>query len=93
MDSYGHTIQAPPGSTLLLYTDGLVETRQQNPDDRVAALRLSLSSHHQLDAEQLLDAVIHDMVGDQPDDDVALLAVRFHPGDRPRPTGAGPAHL
>lgn len=88
-----HTDHAPPGSTLLLYTDGLIETRRHDIDDRIDALSTSLSEHRALPTEELVDALITDMVGDHPDDDVALLAVRFLPQDQPRPAAAGPAHL
>ncbi|WP_375479043.1 GAF domain-containing SpoIIE family protein phosphatase [uncultured Jatrophihabitans sp.] len=78
------------GETLLLYTDGLIETRNHELDERQAQLLAVLEGCRELGLEDLLDAVVTGMVGDQPDDDVALLAVRFHPEDRPRPAEAGP---
>jgi hypothetical protein len=33
------------------------------------------------------------MVDHRPDDDVALVAVRLHPQDRPRPEAAGPVDV
>jgi PAS domain S-box-containing protein len=87
-----HTHHAPPGSTLLLYTDGLIEARGHDIDDGQHRLADVLRRHRHLDPDDLLDAVLSDMVGDQPDDDVAVLAVRFHPEDRPRPSEAGPRH-
>jgi PAS domain S-box-containing protein len=88
-----HTHVAPSGSTLLLYTDGLVETRRA--DVRAGQQRLleTLDAHRDLPLEELLDVVLAELVGDQPEDDVALLAVRFHPEDEPRPAEAGPEHL
>jgi hypothetical protein len=42
--------------------------------------------------DELLGTVVAGMVDVQPDDDVALLAIRFHPEDEPRPPEAGPSH-
>ena len=67
-----------PGTTMLLYTDGLIETRETPDDVRTAQLTEVLGRLHHLDLESLLDGVIAAMVGDHPDDDVALLAARFH---------------
>jgi serine phosphatase RsbU (regulator of sigma subunit) len=70
------TIEA--GSTLLLYTDGLVERRGE--DLRVGLDRLAAAAarHHRLDTEDFLDAVLADVLRDRLEDDVAVLAVRFH---------------
>lgn len=73
---YSHAV--PLGATLLLYTDGLIETRSEGLDTGQQRLLHSLSNHHDLELGELLDAVLADMVGDQPGDDVAVLAVRFH---------------
>ena len=83
-----HTHRVPPGATLLLYTDGLVETRTDAIDAGQQRLLDAASNHHQLDLGDLLDAVLADMVGDRPSDDVAVLAVRFPAAAQPdaRPT-------
>jgi serine phosphatase RsbU (regulator of sigma subunit)/anti-sigma regulatory factor (Ser/Thr protein kinase) len=73
-----HVCVVPEGATLLLYTDGLVETRDEGIDVGQARLRDALRTHHQLEPDALLDAVLAGLVGDQPRDDVAVLAVRFH---------------
>ncbi len=65
------------GSVLLLYTDGLIETRNRDLDDGKARLAQAAAHHHRLAPGQFLDAVLADMVGGQPEDDVAVLAVRF----------------
>jgi serine phosphatase RsbU (regulator of sigma subunit) len=75
------TAQMPMGSTLVLYTDGLIETRDQDLDAGLARLTESLTRHHRLAPGELLDVVLDDLVGDEPTDDVALLAVRFNPQD------------
>ena len=70
-----------PGQTLLLYTDGLIETRQATLDDRQALLLDAVRAHARLAVDDLLDAVVRDMVDDEPADDVAVIAVRFDPKD------------
>ena len=42
------------------------------------------------DLDVLCDGVLERMVHGRPDDDVALVAVRLHRQDRPRPPVAGP---
>jgi serine phosphatase RsbU (regulator of sigma subunit) len=74
---HDHAHSVPPGATLLLYTDGLIETRAHSIDFGQRRLLDSVRAHYQLDPGDLLDAVISDMVGDQPADDVAVLAARF----------------
>ena len=66
----------PPGSTLLLYTDGLVERRDVGLEERLGRLaEVAGSGADDLDA--LCDRVIQVVLGDgDPGDDVALLAVR-----------------
>jgi serine phosphatase RsbU (regulator of sigma subunit)/anti-sigma regulatory factor (Ser/Thr protein kinase) len=73
---YSHLVT--PGATLLLYTDGLIETRHESIDVGQQRLLDALRIHHHLQPDALLDAVLADMVGDHPGDDVAVLAVRFH---------------
>ncbi|MDT0265405.1 SpoIIE family protein phosphatase [Streptomyces sp. DSM 44915] len=77
-------VDAPAGATLLLYTDGLVESRTRDVWTGVEHLREKLASISQLtrpDAaaplEPLCDEVL-DIVGPgDRDDDIALLAARF----------------
>ncbi len=83
------------GSTVLLYTDGLVERRGQSLDDGLAKLRRTLGELAQqpLDFDELCDRVLEQMLPPRPEDDVALVAVRLHRQDRPRPASAGPRRL
>ena len=67
------------GSTLLLYTDGLVERRHEDITVGLDRLRDSAARHHGLPAAAFLDAVLGDLVGASLEDDVAVLVVRFHP--------------
>jgi serine phosphatase RsbU (regulator of sigma subunit) len=80
------------GATLMLYTDGLVERRGQSLDDGIARLRDTLVelAERDLPLGELCDEVLARMFPERADDDVALLAVRLHPQDEPRPPEAGP---
>ena len=83
------------GATVLLYTDGLVERRGQSLDDGLAVLRSTLHELAQqgVTVDELCDQVLERMLPPRPEDDVALVAVRLHPQDRPRPASAGPRRL
>jgi serine phosphatase RsbU (regulator of sigma subunit) len=78
------------GTTVLLYTDGLIERRDADLDTGLQRLRTHLAELADLPLEQLCDELITRLVAGKPDDDVALVAVRLHPQDRPRPPEAGP---
>lgn len=68
------TVRLRPGSTLALYTDGLVETRDHDLDAGIAALCRTLAAGP-YDLEPLADAVM-DALAPSSADDVALLLVR-----------------
>nr|WP_091944656.1 SpoIIE family protein phosphatase [Trujillella endophytica] len=78
------------GTTVLLYTDGLVERRDSDLDAGILRLRATLTELAHLPLQQLLDEVLERLVDGRPEDDVALVAVRLHSQDRPRPPEAGP---
>ena len=78
------------GTTVLLCTDGLIERRDADLDAGLQRLRTSLSELAGLPLQQLCDELIDRLVDGKPEDDVALVAVRLHPQDRPRPPEAGP---
>ncbi|KUN32947.1 serine/threonine protein phosphatase [Streptomyces longwoodensis] len=77
-------LDAPAGATLLLYTDGLVESRLRDVASGIEQLREKLAATAQLTGpdhppplEALCDEVL-DMLGPgDRDDDIALLAARF----------------
>ncbi|WP_181383356.1 SpoIIE family protein phosphatase [Streptomyces sp. NWU339] len=77
-------LEAPAGATLLLYTDGLVESRLRDVWTGIDQLRDKLAATAQLTGpdhppplEALCDEVL-DMLGPgDRDDDIALLAARF----------------
>jgi serine phosphatase RsbU (regulator of sigma subunit) len=81
------------GSTVLMYTDGLVEGPQLPLDDGVAQLTGLLGELGGLDLEELCDQVLARMRPQGSEDDVALVAVRLHREDEPRPRDAGPEVL
>ncbi|MEU5344916.1 SpoIIE family protein phosphatase [Streptomyces sp. NPDC020766] len=74
-------LHAPTGSTLLLYTDGLVESRQTDVGTGVEALRTSLRAvaggRTAPSLELLCDHILGAMVPGSRDDDIALLTARF----------------
>ena len=78
------------GSTLLLYTDGLLERRGQSLDEGIEVLRALLEELDGLPLQELCDELLARLVPQRADDDVALVAVRAHRQDRPRPPEAGP---
>ncbi|WP_300011779.1 SpoIIE family protein phosphatase [Pseudonocardia sp.] len=69
-------VDVPPGSTLLLYTDGLAEQRR-DPDDRAAAELLELvRTHAHRPLGEFCDHLVRGTSADT-DDDIAVLAVRL----------------
>ena len=81
------------GATLLLYTDGLVEGRDLPLDEGTARLREALAELADRPLAELCDEVIARLRPEGLQDDVALVALRLHPEDRPRPREAGPRHV
>jgi hypothetical protein len=78
------------GATVLLYTDGLIERRDADLDSGLVRLRDTLIELADRPLEELLDEVLERLVQGRPEDDVALVAIRLHRQDRPRPAEAGP---
>ncbi|MFI0967989.1 PP2C family protein-serine/threonine phosphatase [Streptomyces sp. NPDC021080] len=87
-----HTARIAPGSTLALYTDGLVERRREGIDPGIRRLAGALSAERAADldsdlegaADRILDPMLRDS---QRDDDVCLLLV--HLGGAERHDGPG----
>ncbi|MEU1853516.1 SpoIIE family protein phosphatase [Streptomyces sp. NPDC019990] len=73
-----HTVRLSPGSTLALYTDGLVERRAQGIDPGIERLARALggfrSAELDADLEGSADRILHPLLSDsERDDDVCLL--------------------
>jgi serine phosphatase RsbU (regulator of sigma subunit) len=65
------------GSTLLLYTDGLVERRGEDLDVGIERLRKALATHRGLGVEELADRLLADLTPDSGlSDDVAMVLLR-----------------
>jgi anti-sigma regulatory factor (Ser/Thr protein kinase) len=76
----GASVPLTPGATLLLYTDGLVERRNQPLDDGLAALIGFIVRNGELHPEQLADQLMAELAPPAGfDDDVAVLAYRHPP--------------
>jgi len=77
-DASGHL---EPGSTLVLYTDGLVERRDTSLDDRLAQL-VTVASVADGELGDVCDQLLEGILGgNRPADDVAVLAIRLEPSE------------
>jgi serine phosphatase RsbU (regulator of sigma subunit) len=74
-------VEVPPGATVLLYTDGLVERPGSDLDAGVDRLHRLAADLAHLPLEELCDQLLDGLVDGRPSDDVALVAVR-HEGAR-----------
>jgi PAS domain S-box-containing protein len=84
----------PPGSTLLLYTDGLVERRDAPIDDGIDRVTRVLADELSSDADLIADAVLRELAPPAGyDDDVAVLVYRRPPAPLHLEIAATPAHL
>ena len=75
-----HVIDVPVGATVLLYTDGLVERRDDDLDSGIERLRSRAGVLAGPDLAAGLEQLVAE-AGGAGSDDVALLAVRFHAQD------------
>ena len=88
-----HTVTVEDGATLLMFTDGLVERRDADLSEGIEALQQALADLGQAALPELCDTLLMRMAPHIGEDDIALLAVRAYPEDRPRPAVAGPNRL
>jgi len=69
-------VTLPPGSTLLLYTDGLVEHRNRGISDGMSALHQAATRLRADELDTLCDTLLH-RLAPYPTDDVCLLALHL----------------
>jgi serine phosphatase RsbU (regulator of sigma subunit) len=70
------TLHLKPGTTLLLHTDGLVETRTQTLDQGFERLRRLITGHHSAAPQDLADLILRHADAHAHEDDIALLVLR-----------------
>ncbi|WP_369131146.1 SpoIIE family protein phosphatase [Modestobacter roseus] len=73
-----HVTTVARGSTVLLYTDGLVERRDQVFDEGVARLCAELANLADRPVGEIADVLLARLLPDGAEDDVALIAVRLN---------------
>ncbi|CCH89637.1 putative PAS/PAC sensor protein [Modestobacter italicus] len=69
----------PPGATLVLFTDGLVESRTSDIDAGLARLQAAAGRRPTTDPDELCDRLLGDLAGTHRADDIALLALTRDP--------------
>ena len=70
------TAAMPPGSTLVLFTDGLVERRGEPIETGLVRVRQALASLAGAPLDGLCDALVDRVLPGAPEDDVAVLVAR-----------------
>jgi serine phosphatase RsbU (regulator of sigma subunit) len=70
------------GTTVLLYTDGLIERRDADLDTGLERLKAALTELAGLPLQSLCDQLLERLVQGRPADDVALVAIRLYPENR-----------
>ena len=73
-----HTVDLPPGSSLVLYTDGLIERRGATLDQGLRELTEIVRDRRGLSAEQICDLLLTHFSG-ATEDDVVLAVLRTGP--------------
>jgi serine phosphatase RsbU (regulator of sigma subunit) len=71
------TYALAPNSTLVAFTDGLIERRGENLDVGFARLSQALSENRDAGVEDLIDSAIAELSTDSSDDDLAILVLRW----------------
>jgi serine phosphatase RsbU (regulator of sigma subunit) len=77
---HDHSRVLPPGSTVVLHTDGLVERRNSGIDEGFADLHDALGRHRHLRPADLADLLIDRIPASDRDDDIAFLIIRTMDG-------------
>jgi PAS domain S-box-containing protein len=69
-------VDLPPGCTLLLYTDGLVERREEMLEDSIGTLADAFAAVGGATPDEVCDALLDAVRAETGDDDIALLVLR-----------------
>ncbi|MFI1864853.1 SpoIIE family protein phosphatase [Streptomyces jumonjinensis] len=69
-------LELPRDSTLVLYTDGLVEDRDRDMDEGLTLLRETIAGRPERSPEEICEAVLGALLPERPRDDIALLVGR-----------------
>ena len=96
LELHTEVIELGAGDAVVLYTDGAIELRAHTTQQGEAHLRESLRAGAGDDAATLLERVEHDALlasRGEPRDDMALLALRVHSGERRRPSREPTTHV
>jgi len=74
------TIPFEPGDLLIMFTDGLIETRTGPIDDGLRRLVKAVDAARHLPLQEMCDTVVQSCIADRsPDDDIAILILRRRP--------------
>ncbi|KOV83254.1 SpoIIE family protein phosphatase [Nocardia sp. NRRL S-836] len=74
-----HSALLPPGASVVLYTDGLVERRGEVLDEGIRRLTTAVGSSSDLAPPALAQRIIDAMLADDQSDDIALVVARHLP--------------
>ncbi|MEO3973502.1 SpoIIE family protein phosphatase [Streptomyces sp. CAU 1734] len=69
-------LRLPAGSRLILYTDGLIESRDHDIETGLALLRAAVAGQPGIGAEETCELLLPAQPGARPRDDIALLVAR-----------------
>ncbi|MBM9461578.1 SpoIIE family protein phosphatase [Nocardioides sp. zg-536] len=69
-------VRLAPGAGIVLYTDGLVERRGRDLEDGITSL-MEQAAALRVPLAEIPEALVHGMLADAPEDDVAILVARI----------------
>ncbi|MBB2903602.1 serine phosphatase RsbU (regulator of sigma subunit)/DNA-binding CsgD family transcriptional regulator [Kineococcus radiotolerans] len=78
-DRHDHEREVPPGTTVIMFTDGLLETRSQDLDTGLHRLRADLTGEGGIAPQVLVDRLLERVAGETSDDDVTVLVAQLAP--------------
>ncbi len=72
-----HTFTVAPRTTVILYTDGLIERRGEVIDAGLERLRKAATANEHEPLDTLVQALARELAPPPTDDDTAILAIRW----------------